>query len=302
MTSTRAQILRALPIAPGDFVVEVGGGHDPFWRSDIIFDKYPFDNLHRSEDLAHRAPVLIADATALPLREHGCDLLFASHLIEHLPEPDRFLAEVQRTARHVYLEFPARYRELLFAWSMHEWLVEVRGSHLTFYRNDIPQLFGDFFHAHYDFLLDAWMLRRHAALNHHVACPAGAITWEFATETAFEHVTRASARGSQRVNQAPASEVDYTWRQLGVLVLQRALPKPALDRLVGAVRRRRRGTARPVTQALLDRLGCPACRTGRLALDADTVRCAGCGRRYGRRHGLFDLDIVGEPATAQPAS
>ena len=296
MTSTRAQVLRTLRIDADDFVVEVGGGHDPFWRSNVIFDKYPFDNLHRADDLVHRAPVMIADANCLPLPDRGCDLLFASHIIEHLPTPDRFLGEVQRCARFVYLEFPARHRELLFGWSMHEWLVEVRDTHLTFYRNDLPQFFGEFFHSNYDFLLDAWMLRRHADLNRHAYCESAALTWEIAREGAFEHVTGSSPRGKARVNRAASVEVEYSWRQLGVLVLQKLLAKALLDRAVQAWRRRRRGAARVVTQALLDRLACPACRTGALTLAGDVVHCRSCGAEYRRRNGLFDLDVVGEEA------
>ena len=91
MTRTRAEVLQNLEIQPDDFVVEIGGGHEPFWRSNIICDKYPFDNIHRSQDLVHSAPVLIADAGRLPLADASCDLIFASHIIEHLPHPDTFL-------------------------------------------------------------------------------------------------------------------------------------------------------------------------------------------------------------------
>ena len=77
-------------------MVEVGGGHEPFHRSQLIFEKYPFDDIHRSQAIVYAAPVIIADAVRMPLPDKGCDLLFASHIIEHLPEPDQFLARCQR--------------------------------------------------------------------------------------------------------------------------------------------------------------------------------------------------------------
>jgi hypothetical protein len=142
--STKTQVLDSLGIRRGDFVVEVGGGHEPFHRSDLNIDKFPFDNLHRIYGIVYHAPTVIADAARLPLPSAGCDWIFASHLIEHLPRPESFLEEIQRCSDKVYLEFPALNRELMFAWACHEWLVVPDGSHLVFYRNDIPQLFGDF--------------------------------------------------------------------------------------------------------------------------------------------------------------
>ena len=66
MTSTREEVLASIEPGKTDFVVEVGGGHEPFHRSQLIFDKFPFDNIHRSQALVHRAPVIIADAARLP--------------------------------------------------------------------------------------------------------------------------------------------------------------------------------------------------------------------------------------------
>jgi hypothetical protein len=303
--TTRARDLGDLRIGPADFVVEVGGGHDPFWRSNVIFDKYPFDNVHRSQDLVHRAPVIIADAYRLPLPDGGCDLLFASHLIEHLPAPDRFLAEVQRCAERVYLEFPARNRELLFAWGMHEWFVEARGSHLVFYRNDIPQIFGSFFHAHYDLLLDAWMRQRHQHFNTHVVAASSALTWEFARESAFERLVRSSPSGRAKVDHAAPVRVDYTWGQLGGLLARKLVPTNLVNRARQVRGRLRRGKPRAVTPSLLARLACPACRQGGLRLTGETLACPSCGAWYGKRGGLFDLDLdlpVSAPAGGRETS
>jgi hypothetical protein len=283
-------VLQSLSIKPDDFVVEVGGGHQPFWRSDVIFNKYPFDNAHRSQDLVHSAPVLIAYATELPLPDKGCDVIFASHIIEHLPAPDQFLAEVQRCSDRIYLEFPSMTRELMFAWSFHEWVVTVEGSHLTFYREDIPQLFADFFHRHYDFLFDAWNIQRHGELNSWIYCSSADLTWEFAPEGAFQRALASSRSGQTKVNAAACERVEYTWRQIGTLIVQKLLPEPALGRLVAATRRRRRGTGKPLTQALIDRLACRKCNGGRLLLDDREIRCLSCDAAYGRRQGLFDLD------------
>jgi hypothetical protein len=277
-------------------VVEVGGGHEPFSRSNVIFDKYPFDNIHRSQDIAHSAPVLIADAGRLPLVDDSCDLIFASHIIEHLPDPGLFLNEVKRCAKTVYLEFPGANRELMFSWAFHQWLVERRGLHLTFYKQDIPQLFGDFFHRGYDFLFDAWCEQRHEDLNSSVYGRSAELTWEIAAEGAFAHLL-ATCR-PERMNEAPIESVNYTLKQVTTLVLQKALPASVMNGLVSFVRRSRHGSPLTLNQALLSRLGCPQCRHRTLRLSGDVVRCDGCHREFAKRNGLFDLDVIGEPVSS----
>lgn len=303
MPGTREAVLNAIALAPDDFVVEVGGGHAPFTRASVIFDKYPFDNFHRSFDLVYPVPVFIADANRMPVPDGGCELVFASHVLEHLPAPDRFLEEVRRVSRRVYLEFPGRNRELLFGWSMHEWLIEARGTHLVFYRNDIPQLFGDLFHRHYDAVLDAWMLQRHPEINTSLLARSAELTWEFASIGAFEHVVATSPKGKDKVNFAEPAAVPYTPRQVAVVAARGLVPHAVLEPLARAARRRGRGAPPAITRALLDRLACPDCRHPGLRLEAEHLSCGACGRRYGKRGGLFDLDVLPdtEPVTLQRA-
>lgn len=295
--ATREELLAGLGIARSDFVVEVGGGHQPFHRANLILDKYPFDNLHRVEGLAHAAPVLIADAVRMPIPDKGCEVLFASHVIEHLDEPDRFLAEIRRCSRRAYIEFPSANREIMFAWGFHEWLVIPRGSHLTFYRNDIPQLFGDFFHANYDFLFDAWASRRDEDLNARVWCNSDDLTWSFADIGALEYLVEGSPTGRARVTEAPIRDVRYSWRQLAILALQRALSRTVLDRLVSFRRRRRRGSPVPVRPDIASRLMCIECAHAGLALTEDGIACPDCGRTYDTRSGLYDFDIGAQTST-----
>ena len=67
--------------------------HRPFERADLVIEEYPFDrDLHRDQPIRFsRVQLIKADAMALPISDHGCDLIFASHIIEYLPDPGRFL-------------------------------------------------------------------------------------------------------------------------------------------------------------------------------------------------------------------
>ncbi len=162
---TRSQILNRIEIGKTDFIIDIGGGHRPFWRADLVIEKFLFDHsLHRNQPMQFpRVPVIKADTLALPIPDGGCDLVFASHLIEHLPDPARFAAEIKRCSRRVYLEFPSRNRALMFAWSFHAWLVETTGTVMRFYRNDLPQLFGPIFHENYDADRPRYSLRENLA-------------------------------------------------------------------------------------------------------------------------------------------
>ena len=109
----REAILDSLGIGPREFVVEIGAGTIPFRGTRLIIDKYPFDDIERAGAIAGRAPVIQADAMRLPLKRGSCDVLFCSHVIEHMEDPVRFLGEARRCARRLYLEFPRGRRELL---------------------------------------------------------------------------------------------------------------------------------------------------------------------------------------------
>jgi hypothetical protein len=289
MSMRREEILKSIPISRRDFVVEIGAGHNPFHATDLIIDKYPFDNLHRFDDLVYRAPVIKADAIKLPLAPQGCDLLFASHLLEHLSEPAKFINEVKRCSKRVYLEFPSVTRELMYAWSFHEWLIEVNDRHLVFYRNDIPQLFGPFFHQHYDVLLDIWSSQRFDELNSYVYSDSEGLSYEFSTQSAFEHVLSSSSRGKEKVNRAPTADVQYFWTQLAKIVAHRLTPDPMLRYGIQLRRVWRRGTPKILSQAIVDRLICQRCGIRELRLKDTEIVCDACCTGYGQHNGVFDL-------------
>jgi SAM-dependent methyltransferase len=287
---TRQQVLRGIKVGETDFVIDIGGGHRPFWRANLVIEKYPFDHSrHRTQPMQFPGvPVIKADALALPVPDGGCDLIFASHIIEHLPDPKRFVDEIRRCSRRVYLEFPARNRELMNAWSFHEWLVEARGTVLRFYRNDLPQLFGPLFHEEHDAALGAWSEARHEHLNTSVYCRSEEIQCEFPNETATQLVLRDAPRGDAKLNVAEAiHRPPYSLREVLAFAAQSMLPNNVYERLVRL--RESASSPAPLPNAVLARLMCFECRGAALSRTADALVCR-CGARYRQDRGVFDFD------------
>ena len=96
-------------------VLEVGGGHNPHPRSNVVVDKYVDSNYHRSGDLAvyKNQQFICADGEDLPFGDKSFDYAICCQVIEHVDNPVRFMAEQTRVARAGYLETPSLIGEYL---------------------------------------------------------------------------------------------------------------------------------------------------------------------------------------------
>lgn len=289
---TRSQVLDRIQIGKTDFVIDIGGGHRPFGRADLVIEKFPFDgSLHRDQAMQFpHVPVIKADALALPIPDAGCDLIFASHIIEHLPDPARFVREIKRCSRRVYLEFPSRNRELMYAWSFHEWLVEATGTVMRFYRNDLPQLFGSLFHEEYDAALGAWSDARQELLNTSLCCDSCDLECEFPQQTACEWVLSIAAKGASKINSASLTHrARYSLRENLAFLAQSMLSSAAYSSLSRP--RRKTSAPAPLPENILARLMCLRCRGTNLRRRDGRIVCP-CGAEYANERGVFDFDIT----------
>lgn len=111
-------MLKRLPLHRRPFfartILEVGGGHAPYAGVTHAVDKYPQSNTQRAGDLAVSEGVefLEGDLEEIPFRPEGkFDFLYASHVLEHVNEPARAVAEINRVAKRGYLATPSPLRE-----------------------------------------------------------------------------------------------------------------------------------------------------------------------------------------------
>lgn len=86
-------------IKDGWLVLDIGSGHNPHPRADVLMDRYIEENIDRSGKLVKidkKRPFIIADAQYLPFKDKVIDYIIASHIAEHVEDPEKFCTELIR--------------------------------------------------------------------------------------------------------------------------------------------------------------------------------------------------------------
>lgn len=116
------------PVKKDALVLEVGSGGNPYFRANILCDAY-FETQERFfVPLTYDRPTIIASAENLPFKNDAFDFVVASHVLEHSPNPQKFLEEIQRVGKSGYIEVPDAIMERL--------------THYTFHRLEIAERDG----------------------------------------------------------------------------------------------------------------------------------------------------------------
>jgi hypothetical protein len=120
-------------------VVDLGSGAFPNARADVLCDRDLIDNRHRAGlRVVVDRPLVRGDAAALPFREGAIDFIIASHIAEHVADPDAFCRELSRAACAGYVETPSPLADVLLHEDYHIWRVSGRGGVLTFRAKQPP--------------------------------------------------------------------------------------------------------------------------------------------------------------------
>lgn len=127
---------KRLRIAPSWRVLDVGSGHSPFERADVLLERFVEDDAERSGAPIDRAdPRLVeGDALAMPFPDKAFDYVVASHIAEHVDDPEQLGRELSRVARAGYVETPGWFGDMLLREPFHPWRVRRRGDELHFVR------------------------------------------------------------------------------------------------------------------------------------------------------------------------
>jgi len=133
-------------IRPDDFVLEIGSGHNPKARSDVLCEKFIADDEQRGGIIVADRPIVEADGQFLPFADQAFDYVICAHVLEHVEDPAQLIAELERVARRGYIETPSEIGERIYGWHYHNWVVNLVEGHLMLRRNERDPQFGQLFH------------------------------------------------------------------------------------------------------------------------------------------------------------
>lgn len=132
-------------IRPGERVLDIGSGGDPFPHATILVDRFIEPTPHRYGSIAQDGkPLVAADIHQLPFQDKCFDFVYCAHILEHVDDPVKACAEIMRIGKRGYLETPTMGEDILFAWAKerHKWHVVGIGRVLCFFEYTPRQLEG----------------------------------------------------------------------------------------------------------------------------------------------------------------
>ncbi len=128
-------------------ILEIGGGHNPHFRSDVVVDKFLEDNTERGGPLRIDRPTIIADGQSLPFKPKAFDYTIARHVMEHMDKLDTFFDELMGVCSAGFLSCPSTLSEYLFWWPFHKWFITLKDNTLhCCKKTDERPRFGNLFH------------------------------------------------------------------------------------------------------------------------------------------------------------
>lgn len=106
-------------------VLDVGGGHNPHPRANVVVDKYTDTNYHRNDNIKvlKKQQFVAADGESLPFTDEEFDYVFCCHVLEHVEDPVKFLSEIFRVGKRGYIETPSLIGECLAPKESHKWII-----------------------------------------------------------------------------------------------------------------------------------------------------------------------------------
>ncbi|MFH1448220.1 MAG: class I SAM-dependent methyltransferase [Candidatus Micrarchaeota archaeon] len=138
-------------IKHSDLVLEVGSGHNPHMRSDVLLDLFEEDTpeQHRGGTKATvDRPFVKADICNMPFKDKVFDYVIAIHILEHIPNIKKAISEITRVGKRGYIIVPSELNEYLHPSDTHMWFCSRDRGRLVFKKKpkNWRSPFGNLFH------------------------------------------------------------------------------------------------------------------------------------------------------------
>ena len=260
-------------IRPDDFVLEIGSGHNPKARSDVLCDKFITDDEQRGGAIVTDRPIVEADGQFLPFADGAFDYVICSHVLEHVEDPARLITELERVARRGYIETPSEIGERIYGWHYHNWVVNLVNDCLMLRRNKGKPQFGQLFHRLA--ATDKHWKRFH--LTHHNLF---LVQYEWEDTINYEILPDQTAALNleclDTLERLITSDKDTSGQREWLLLLKSIVPR----RIVSHAKSLSiKGSHRRQRKTLHEILVCPQCKA-KLIWEEQQLHCEACERHY----------------------
>ena len=151
----------SLPVSKNSVVLDVGSGGNPHPRADVLFDRVKGAEHRSGKAMVMDRMTVLGDANKLPFKDKSFDYIIASHILEHIENPEHFISELMRVGKAGYIETPNHICERLNPCSAH--CLEIANIDGVLHINKKSKPIPDDFFAKTDFLNlnKSWMLLFH---------------------------------------------------------------------------------------------------------------------------------------------
>ncbi|MCY3740532.1 MAG: methyltransferase domain-containing protein [Candidatus Poribacteria bacterium] len=271
-------------IRPNDFVLEIGSGHNPKARSDVLCDKFIGDDEQRGGAIVTDRPMVEADGQFLPFADRTFDYVICSHVLEHVEDPAQLIAELERVACRGYIETPSEIGERIYGWHYHNWVVNLVDGCLMLRKNEKKSQFGQLFHRLA--VTDKHWKRFHIT-HHHLFLVQYEWEDEIDYKILLDHESALDLECPDTLDRLVALDGNVPRHNEWFLLLKSAVPR-------GIVSRAKSFLAQLASQNLLSKVAsgknrqtktlqeilvCPQCK-GEITWEAHSVHCKMCEQTY----------------------
>ncbi len=266
-----------------DFVLEIGSGHNPKPRADVLCDKFIDDDRQRGGHIVADRPLVEADGQHLPFADSAFDYVICSHVLEHIEDPVLLIHELMRVAKRGYIETPSEIAERIYGWPYHHWLINRIGTKLVLQKKRHTSQFGQLFHT---LVAHDKQWKRFHLTHHHLFL----VQHEWDGNIEYEIIQNGKSPMNLDCHKTVESLIAKAEPNLNLWmpILKNAIPAGVVSKAKSFLAKRYK---RRQTKTLTEILVCPQCKTT-LNWAEGTLHCKACTQQYPIINGIPRLTLA----------
>lgn len=272
-------------IRANDFVLEIGSGHNPNVRSDVLCDKFIDDDEQRGGIIVTDRPMVEADGQYLPFADDAFDYIICLHVLEHVENPDLLLSEMKRVSSRGYIETPSEIGERIYGWEYHNWIVNKINDRLVLHKNPKRAEFGQLFHT----LAAQDKYWRKFHITHH---DLFLVQYEWEGKIDYEILRESESPLNltcpQSIERLLTLDLTKQTQKEFWLICKSLVPRSIVSRAKSLFARSRIGCP---AKTLKEIVICPKCKDD-VIWDEDQILCNSCNKSYPIIDGIPRMNVM----------